>query len=60
MMGQMAATNIYQGYFYVHLDEPVLCKIQFDSVKWANVVHNLRTFFANWLADALVTECSSK
>jgi len=54
MLGQMAATHIHRGYFFVYMAEPVLVKVAFDGNRWAAVSANLEDFFIKVMAPALL------
>lgn len=55
LFGQMAATNILRGYFYVYmLSEDILIDVEFDAELWAGVEENLEMFYYEVLAPKLL------
>lgn len=54
MLGQMAITHIYRGYFFVFMREPVLALVEFDGNRWASVVKNLEDFCIKVMATAML------
>ena len=59
ILGQMAATSIYRGYFFVFMSEPVLVELDFDVQRWISITANVKEFFFQVMAPTMLQNMST-